>query len=198
MKLTKVQRYQLRKMVEGLADYSLEVLTDDQMRDWLGLDFIKYAEEGIAATLKARSEGYRAKATATNWPREVHSYFDVRKLAERNARNLPARIATQKRIIEAATRKIVGMEQAHEAQVKGAWRRYHEVQPRAPWWFVPGTEEAGLPPNIWGDDNPPYEAVMDGEMNPRRRSQIEAITRLLETGNDQRTDDLYGGDDVLP
>lgn len=189
MKLSNVQRHQLLKMVEGLSDYSRDVLADDQMSELLGLDFLKYAEEGIAATLKARSTNYAAKAKATLWPREVHDYFDVRKLAKANARNLPARIATQRRIIEAATHKIIGMECAHEAQVKAAWKEYHKVQPSAPWWFVPGTEEGDIPPNVWDHDNPPYEAVMDGEMHPRRKSQIEALKRLLEASEGEVHDD---------
>lgn len=189
MKLSNVQRLQLRKMVEGLSDYSRDVLTDDQMSELLGLDFLKYAEEGIAATLEARSTGYAAKAKATLWPREVHDYFDVRKLAKRNACNLPARIATQRRIIESATHKIIGMESAQEAQVKAAWKKYHKVQPSAPWWFVPGTEEGDVPPNVLDYDNPPYEAVMDGEMDPRRKSQIEAFKRLLEASNGEVDDE---------
>lgn len=189
MKLSNVQRRQLRQIVEGLADYSRDVLTDDQMSELLGLDFVKYAEEGIAATLEGKSTGYASRAKATLWPREVQNYFDVRKLAKANARNLPARIATQRRIIEAATQKIIGMECAHEAQVKAAWRKFHKVQPSAPWWFVPGTEKGDIPPNVWDYDNPPYEAVMDGEMHPRRKSQIEAFKRLLEASEGGADDD---------
>lgn len=185
MKLSEVQRHQLLELVEGLSDYSRNTLTDDQMSELLGLDFLLYAEKGIAATLEARSIGYAAKAKATLWPREVHDYFDVRKLAKRNARNLPARIATQRRIIEAANHKIIGMECAHEAQVKAAWKNYHKVQPSVPWWFVPGTEEGDLPPNVRDDDDPPYEAVMDGAMDPKRRCQIEALKRLLEFSEEE-------------
>src|SRR5689334_101281 len=127
MKLSNVQRHQLRKMVEGLSDYSLAELSDEAMHDLLGSGVVGYYEQGIAASMSARKRGYGTKANRKVWPPEVGGYHDVRLLAERNARTLPARIETQRRNIEAARARISGMEQAHASQVASAWKRYREL-----------------------------------------------------------------------
>ncbi len=180
MKLTDAQRHQLRKTIDGLANYSLNILSDEQLLDLLGSDFVGYAEDDISETLAALEMGFRDKVKQTRWPSEIGSYFDKRKLAATNARNLPARIKTQQRILEAATRRITGMEEAQAVQIEDAWERYRKAHATAPWWFVPGTEEGELPPNVWDDSNPPYEAVMGGEMSPKRRAQIAALGALLK------------------
>lgn len=181
MKLTDAQRHQLSTMIDGLTNYSLNTLSDEQLLDLLGSDFVGYAEVGISETLVALERGCSDKAKNTTWPSEIGNYFDKRKLAENNARNLPSRIKTQQRILKAATVRIAGMEKAQAAQVEDAWKRYRKAFAAAPWWFIPGTEKDGLPPNVWDDANPPYEAFMDGEMSPKRRAQIAALNALLKS-----------------
>jgi hypothetical protein len=68
-----------------------------------------------------------------------------------------------------------------DEDIKRAWKECDALSAVDRLWLVDSSDPE-LPPAIRERDDPPYEAVMGGEMSPKRRAQLAALQALLDAG----------------
>jgi hypothetical protein len=181
MKLTETQRRQLEGWLAQLADPTQLPLSDDAVAELLGpVAFGEYYALGIQLTEDADEAGYQLKAQGVRKPQRVVRYQDARNIARHAIRNIPSRIKSRKKKIAKVERQMADLQDGLDRQVARAWKLYNELSADERVWIALDRNDdvEGLPAPSYAD--PPYEAVMDGELSPKRRAQIEALKRLLD------------------
>lgn len=189
MALTETKHHQVEQLVRELANYSRGLLSGEQMVQLIGtVAFGAYEAEYENLSGIAVQSGYAVRAATTHWSEGIHRYKDWRALAAKDKRTAPDRIKTLRRKIARLEAEIVecmiqadAIQHSLDGNIKRAWEEYEALSAEDRLWLADSSDPE-LPPAIREQDDPPYEAVMGGEMSPKRRAQLAALQALLGDG----------------